>query len=39
MNPMAGGNSSRMFTALIGILLAGGSVLAMAWDWVRHPEV
>jgi hypothetical protein len=27
-----------MATTLMGIALAGITVLAMAWDWVRHPE-
>jgi len=28
-----------MITALIGIVFASGSVLALVRDWVRHPEV
>jgi len=28
-----------MVTALIGVVFASGSVLALVRDWVRHPEV
>jgi len=28
-----------MVTALIGVVFASGSVLALVRDWVRHPEL
>ncbi len=39
MNRLLVGHRGRMLTALIGITFASTSVLVMAWDWVRHPDV
>ena len=33
------GHHLPMVTALIGVVFASGSVLALVRDWVRHPEV